>query len=458
LPATEESTSTLSLEIRDPGVNLTLGERPKLAKKDQPLTLPVLEGTQGRSGISVNGHLDYRGVPQVGAWKWLDKYNFGIVTEVDYAEAMAPSRIIDGAFWTMFALLAAMSLAIFGFSFVVARLQQRMQKEALKQQRLGQYQLEEKLGEGGMGVVYRGRHALMRRPTAIKLLHIGKTNDASIARFEREVQLTSQLNHPNTIAIYDYGRTPEGIFYYAMEYLDGLDLERLVDRYGPMSEGRAVHVLLQVCGSLTEAHALGMVHRDIKPANIFLCQRSGMADFVKVLDFGLVKALDVERAKTLTAADSITGTPMYIAPEGIERPNEVDPRSDLYAVGAVGYFLLTGKQPFDASNVVELCMKVVNEEPLPPSQKTEKPLSADLEAVIMRCLAKKQTDRFSSASELAAALRTCQAANQWSEEAAAAWWQEHGEREFTKSAAPTPRADQATRTMIWSEGKEAQEK
>jgi serine/threonine protein kinase len=331
-----------------------------------------------------------------------------------------------------------------------------MQKEALKQQKLGQYHLEEKLGEGGMGVVYRGRHALLRRPTAIKLLHVTKTNEASIARFEREVQLTSQLNHPNTIAIYDFGRTPEGIFYYAMEFLDGLDLERLVDRYGPMPEARTIHILLQVCGSLAEAHALGLVHRDIKPANIYLCQRGGMTDFVKVLDFGLVKALDAEKVLTLTAADSITGTPMYIAPEGIENPSLVDTRSDLYAVGAVGYFLLTGKQPFNAANVVELCMKVVNEAPIPPSQLLGKPITAELERIILCCLAKKQDSRFASANELADALRSCKVADEWTEAVSADWWQEHSDRLFGKSAAPTPREDQDTRTMIWSDVKKEQ--
>jgi hypothetical protein len=455
LPQTEEASSTLTLELRDPGADLTLGKRPIAPRSQQPLILPVKETIGRRLGTQVEGHRDYRGVPQVAAWTWLEKYGIGVVIDVDYAEAMAPLRIVDLAFWSLFGLLAAMSLAIFAFSFVVARLQLRVQQAAIKQQKLGQYRLEEKLGEGGMGAVYRGYHALLRRPTAIKLLDIKKTNESTIARFEREVQLTSHLNHPNTIAIYDFGRTAEGIFYYAMEFLDGLDLERLVAIDGPLSEGRAIHILLQVCGSLAEAHEMGLVHRDIKPANILVGRHGGMADFVKVVDFGLIKAIDDENAQMLTAADSIAGTPMYISPEGIENPNAVDARSDLYALGAVGYFLITGTRPFDAKNVVELCMKVVNTAPEPPSQRLGKPVSAELEAVLLCCLAKKQSDRFASAEELAAALRACPAYGTWSPGDAAVWWKSHSTAKAaakpTQSATPTPNVDAHTNTMVWVE-------
>jgi hypothetical protein len=450
LPASDDASSALNLELRDPGVDMTRSERPSQARSAQPLIYPVAEAIKGSSGVNMDGPRDYRGVPEVDAWTWLPKYGFGVITAVDYNEAMAPRRILDIAFWSLYALLAVLSLAIFVFSLVVARMQQRMQKAALKQQKLGQYHLEEKLGQGGMGVVYRASHALLRRPTAIKLLDIVKTNEASIARFEREVQLTSQLNHPNTIAIYDYGHTPEGIFYYAMEYLDGLDLERLVARYGPLTEGRAIHLLLQVCGSLSEAHALGLVHRDIKPANIVVSQRGGVADFVKVLDFGLVKALDSERARTLTVADSITGTPMYIAPEGIEKPSEVDARSDLYAIGAVGYYLLTGSQPYDAANVVELCMKVVNSAPEPLGTRVKQPVSPEMEAVLMRCLEKLKQDRFASVDELAAALRACPGYGTWTPAESKHWWQAHTERIAGLSSSPTPHGDLQTRTAIWA--------
>ena len=298
-------------------------------------------------------------MPVVGAWTWLPESDIGVATEIDYAEAFRPLTILQRTFWGLFALLALAALAIFVFTLVVARLRREAQKAAIEAQQLGQYKLEQKLGAGGMGVVYKGHHAMLRRPTAIKMLDVDKVNEASIERFEREVQITSQLNNPNTVAIYDYGRTPEGVFYYAMEYLDGIDLQTLVERYGPQPVPRVIHILQQICGSLYEAHSLGLVHRDIKPANIMLNRRGGEPDVVKVLDFGLVKALDDEKQAGLTQQNSLTGTPLYMSPEAIQLPNSVDPRSDLYAVGAVGYFLLTGQPVFEAENVVELCQKHV---------------------------------------------------------------------------------------------------
>ncbi|MCA9108166.1 MAG: serine/threonine protein kinase, partial [Planctomycetales bacterium] len=192
-----------------------------------------------------------------------------------------------------------------------------------------------------------------RRPTAIKMLNVDRVNDDSIKRFEHEVQITCQLNHPNTIAIYDYGRTPEGVFYYAMEYLDGIDLQKLVEQYGPLPESRVAHILNQICGSLYEAHSKGLVHRDIKPANIMLNRRGGDADVVKVLDFGLVKAIDSKHQQLASASNGLTGTPLYMSPEAIQSPMLVDACSDLYAVGGVAYFLLTGQPVFNAASIVQ---------------------------------------------------------------------------------------------------------
>ncbi|HVC95581.1 MAG TPA: protein kinase, partial [Pirellulales bacterium] len=230
LPDREDAHSILTLELRNPSVDMTKGARPKIRRSEQPLTKLAAEAIAGHSGVDVDGYRDYRGVPSLGAWTWLPEFGFGVGTEVDLAEAYRPTAILRLAYWGMFALLAVSTVAIFAFTVVVARLRRAMRQATVEAKQLGQYTLEEKLGEGGMGVVYRGRHARLQRPTAIKLLDVEKTTPESIRRFEREVQLTSQLNHANTVAIYDFGSTPEGVFYYAMEYLEGINLEQLVQK------------------------------------------------------------------------------------------------------------------------------------------------------------------------------------------------------------------------------------
>jgi serine/threonine-protein kinase len=264
--------------------------------------------------------------------------------------------------------------------------------------RLGQYTLGEKIGEGGMGAVYRARHALLRRPTTVKVLLPGRTSASALARFEREVQLTASLGHPNTIAIYDFGRATDGTFYYAMEYIDGIDLCVLVDRFGPQPPARAVHILVQVCGALAEAHEAGLVHRDVKPANILLCARGGIGDVVKVVDFGLVK--EVEGAVQVTDAGVPAGTPAFMAPEAITMPDSVDGRSDLYAVGGVAYWLLTGTQVFTGANKLEVCGHHLHTAPTPPSERLGRPLPPVLEDIVLRCLSKRPEDRPESARAL----------------------------------------------------------
>jgi serine/threonine-protein kinase len=293
---------------------------------------------------------------------------------------------------------------------------------------LGQYTLTEKLGEGGMGVVYKAQHAMLRRPTAVKLLPADKSNARDVARFEREVQLTSMLTHPNTIQIYDYGRTPEGTFYYAMEYLDGIDLESLVELDGPQPPARAIALLLQVCGSLAEAHSVGLIHRDIKPANILLCQRGKLADVVKVLDFGLVKVVGDEGLAHLSREGTIAGTPMYMAPEAIVTPERVDARADLYALGAVGYFLVTGRAVFEGNTVVEVCAHHLHTKPERPSARLGVPLPADFEDVIMWCLAKSPEKRPQDAEQLYARLLACSDRAGWSAEDGRGWWRSHEAR------------------------------
>jgi serine/threonine-protein kinase len=300
----------------------------------------------------------------------------------------------------------------------------KLQKRARVADELGQYHLEEKIGEGGMGVVYRARHAMLRRPTAVKLLPSDRAGEHAIARFEKEVQLTSRLAHPNTIAIYDYGRTPEGVFYYAMEYVDGFDLECVVELTGPLPAARVVHVLLQTCEALDEAHSLGLIHRDIKPANILLCERARMSDVVKVVDFGLVK--DVEDGDTdASGENAIVGTPLFLAPEAILDPANIDARSDLYSLGCVAYFLVTGHPPFEGTNTLAVFAEHLQVVPEPPSK--FEPVPQALEQLIMRCLAKNPDDRPATAAGLAELLRALPI-EPWSESEAHAWWEQNGDR------------------------------
>ena len=298
-----------------------------------------------------------------------------------------------------------------------------LRAEVRRARRLGQYTVEAKIGEGGMGVVYRAHHGMMRRPTAIKLLRPEKAVEANLKRFEREVQLTARLTHPHTITIFDYGRTPEGVFYYAMELLDGAALEKVVAVAGRLPPGRVVHVLYEVAGALVEAHEAGLIHRDVKPANIILCRQGGLYDFPKVVDFGLVKDLEVSGDAALTHADVIAGTPLYIAPETITSPGSVGPQSDIYSLGAVGYFALTGQHVFQGRTLVEVCSHHLHTTPEPPSRRLDSPVPADIEAVVLDCLEKDPARRPAGARELRRRLAACAAFGGWSEEDARAWWE-----------------------------------
>jgi serine/threonine-protein kinase len=357
-----------------------------------------------------------------------------------YSLLMEPARLSG---WKLMWLGAAIAIATAG-SWVIYGLR----REVRHARQLGQYTLAERLGEGGMGVVYRARHAMLRRPTAVKLLRPERVEEADLARFEREVQLTAGLSHPNTVSIYDFGRTPDGVFYYAMEYLEGLDLGQLVDEDGPQPEGRVVHILEQVLGALAEAHAVGLIHRDIKPSNVILCERGGLPDVAKVVDFGLVKELGVP--DDVTRDNALVGTPLYLAPEAI-RSSSVDARSDLYSLGAVAYFLLTGTRVFEGRTVVEICGHHLHTPPEPPSRRLGRPVGRALEDWVLACLEKNPARRPPSAAAAAASLDRCSPGG-WSVETASEWWRERGRR-LLESARRDAEPSAATLSMpvVWQD-------
>jgi serine/threonine-protein kinase len=312
------------------------------------------------------------------------------------------------------------SVAIFG-SYKISELRQ----EAYEARQLGQYRLKRRLGAGGMGEVYLGEHLLLRRACAIKLIRPDQAGDpTTLQRFEREVQAMAYLTHWNTVEIYDYGHAEDGTFYYVMEYLPGLSLHDLVTRHGPLPPARAAHFLRQVCAGLAEAHALGIIHRDIKPSNVLATTRGGVRDVAKVLDFGLVQCMCVAKEdEKLTVQGTILGSPPFMSPEQAQGKDHLDHRTDLYSVGALAYFLLTGQPPFVRETTMQVLMAHVYEKVTPPSELRPE-IPADLEAVVLRCLEKDPARRFADAQGLEEALAACSCAGRWTRREAAIWWQE----------------------------------
>lgn len=318
-------------------------------------------------------------------------------------------------------LMGLLSAGSLSFSY---RLKKQVANVLEKARLLGQYELDRQIGSGGMGEVYLGHHALMRRPTAIKLLSaITAQNLRAQQRFLNEVKLACQLSHPNTISVFDYGRTPAGIFYFAMEYIEGFCIDTLIKVAGPLPPGRAVFILQQACGSLQEAHEQNFLHRDVKPSNIMLSQLGGISDMVKVLDFGLAMDLAGEGERE---HDTIAGTPMYLAPEVILSPETYSPRSDIYALGAVAYYMLCGEAVFNSADMKEILACQLEDEIPFPSERLGRALPNDLEQLVMRCLAKDPAQRPASVAQLATLLGECDC-QPWTQVDAASWWRSYGE-------------------------------
>ncbi len=340
-----------------------------------------------------------------------------VVTAFLFLKA-APPDLLPGAVVTQATLWATFTVVL---ATLISNVTFHLRRSIVRARRLGQYTLLEKIGQGGMGAVYRAEHEMLRRPTAIKLLAPQSAGEESLRRFEREAQLTARLTNPHTVSVYDFGRTPEGAFYYVMEYLDGFDLERLVRKEGPLPPGRVVHILRQVCEALAEAHGAGLVHRDIKPANILLSELGGISDFAKVLDFGLVKDVKGSDDVQLTREDVLAGTPQYLAPETIQGGMSSDPRSDLYALGAVAYYLLTGTPVFEG-RPIEVIQSHLQRSPEPPSARLGRRLPAKLESVVLDCLEKDPSRRPESAQALMDRLDACDDVVPWAIEEARRWW------------------------------------
>ncbi len=422
IPDDPVTASTARIYLRDPGGDLTAGFRCDEPLESRPLTRMARLCVAGHDGDDLDGYRDYRGVQVVGAWRWLDDLKVGVATKVDVDEvepgiqmAIWESRIVFGL------ITLCVGIALYSY-YTVHRLRQNLGEN----RKLGQYRLERQIGEGGMGKVFKAQHELLKRPTAVKLLKPELVDRDSLARFEREACLVAQLEHFNTIRVYDYGVTAEGLLYFVMEYIDGFTLAELVALEGPLSPARTVFLLRQSCYSLREAHDAGLVHRDLKPGNIMVCQRSGDSDVVKVLDFGLVKSVATRKSQEITSTGLVAGTPQYIPPERLSDPQTNDPRSDLYSLGAVAFFLLTGRDAIEGDSLAEVLQHVINSPPERPSKHTSQQIPTALDDLVYHCLSKDLDHRPRSAADIIVILQELEASHPWSPSQAEVWWAEKG--------------------------------
>ena len=363
--------------------------------KGERFAFPGLRREVGQ-GIELLPYPSARGAEVVGAWRWLEDLGLGVAIEIEAVEAYAPLRILRIAFGLVFgALVLAVAAALYSALSIL-----RLRGELGGGRKAGAYRLERVVGSGGMANVYLAHHDLLKRPCAVKVLKPSAATEGVVARFEREVQMGSTINHRNVVEIYDYGRTTDGLFYYAMEYVDGETLKDLVARQGAVPVPRALRILRQVCAGLAAAHALGLVHRDVKPENIMICRRGMEEDIVKILDFGLVKNVAREDSRDLTRGLRILGTPLYMAPERLRNPADVDARADLYSLGAVAFFLLSGRKLFESEDDLGLTSKILNDEPSRVSKVAPQPIPAELDLLVFACLEKRREDRPQRMSDL----------------------------------------------------------
>jgi len=407
------------IEARDPGGNVLGGFKPTEDRTEWSWTKPGKTISQPRSGLDVIGYRDYRGRDVVGAWHWIEPLNRLLVLEIPREEAFRNHVFIDRAFKILYGIPLFIALIIGGLS-----LRRAFHGIELTNRSLGSYILREKIGEGGLGIVYRAEHKLLGRTAAIKLIKEPLANSGTLKRFEREVRMASKLSHPNTVSIYDFGISKDGLLFCAMELVEGVNLAHFMTYDPAIPIERCVWIMRQICGAIEEAHDIGLIHRDIKPQNIMICRKGQLMDLVKVVDFGLAKTMADNIARDVTATRVLIGTPGFIAPERLETPWIADPRIDIFAFGVLGVYLFTGKVPIlgvTHDSLIQMLYLGRFADLCNDSKFNE------FIRLLADCIAPDANDRPRSMSEISGKLEVVAARFPWSESQSEKWWKENEE-------------------------------
>jgi eukaryotic-like serine/threonine-protein kinase len=424
-----ETRSTVLMSLHNPGVDTTVGTLPSQPYTTHVAPAPIAGIQAGNNGVNVDGFRDYRGVLVIGAWQVDLENDYGIVVKLDQREAFAAQVPLRRFFYARVAMILLATVLVL-WSWYSATSARRRLKDVIH---IGSYVLEGLIGEGGMGRVYKARHLLLKRTTAVKVIKPELVNDRTIAWFEREVEVAGKLKHPNTVEIYDFGRSDQGQFYCAMEFLNGLNLSQVGLMEGALPAERVIHTMLQAAHSLREAHRRGMIHRDVKPQNIMLCVLGGEVDVVKVLDFGLAKQYEPGEEPSVDTK-MLAGTPLYLSPERLRPPYQADARSDIYSLGMTAYRLMTGRDVFSGGSDMEVFHQTLHMPVSDPTSISPLAIPPEFSELVLRCLSKNPEDRPQSMRDVISVLDRLALEYPWRQEEARRWWQLNAPR--VKELAP----------------------
>lgn len=408
------------LRVADPGSEIDSDNVESVQRSLCPLTIAAAGVINRASSVRIDPYKNYAGVDVVGAWRWNSDWNLGIVIERDANDVFAPTRIVR------FGFVLLGSLLFFTAFMAATRIASTSTAERAAIHPLSRYEVLGELGSGGMGIVYRARHRQLGRDAALKVLGGDRRQKEDRLRFDREARLAASLSNPHSVMIYDYGQSENGEAFCVMELLKGLTLQEVVDRSGCQPIGRALCIVSQMCDALTEAHNLNLLHRDIKPQNVMLSLDASVGDWAVVFDYGLAKPLEPVSGVYQTSEALWSGTPMYMSPERFRDPALMDPRSDIYSIGCVAYYLLSGRAPFIECDPESLFALVLTEQPISISVHRNESVPAEINEIVLKCMAKRAEDRFESVAELSRMIDQLRVKYAWTIDEAKVWWKHYG--------------------------------